>query len=92
MVKRCVHVTIYGRVQGVCFRESTRRQANTLGVSGWVKNCFDGSVEAIIEGEPSAVEKMLEWLRQGPAFAKVDKLQYTEVAPDNSAHAFRVRY
>jgi len=92
MAKRCVHVTIHGAVQGVCFRESTRRQANKLGVSGWVRNCFDGSVEAMIEGESRVVEEMLMWLKQGPAVARVDKLQCTEAEPENSGHPFRVRY
>ena len=58
---RRVHVIIEGRVQGVFFRAYTRDEAAKLGLSGWVRNRPDGSVEALIEGEKTAVEKMLQW-------------------------------
>ncbi|PID71876.1 MAG: acylphosphatase [Desulfobulbus propionicus] len=92
MTKRSVHVSIQGRVQGVFFRESTRQQANVLGVSGWVRNCFDGSVEAMLEGEEQKVEEMLTWLHHGPATARVDTLQWTESEPENVSFPFEVRY
>lgn len=68
-VARRVEVT--GRVHGVFFRESCRREAARLGVSGWVTNRADGSVEALFEGEADAVAAMVQWARRGPVHAQV---------------------
>ena len=68
------HVIINGRVQGVAFRADTRWTAQQIGVSGWVRNRRDGSVEAVIEGQKERVEKMLAWCRRGPALARVDEM------------------
>ena len=65
-------ILIYGRVQGVFFRESMCRQARSLKVTGWVRNCMDGSVEAMLQGEPGAVDKMIGWARHGPELARVE--------------------
>ncbi|MEE4164366.1 MAG: acylphosphatase, partial [Desulfocapsaceae bacterium] len=62
---RTLHVRIYGKVQGVFFRDHTRHTAETLGISGWVKNLRDGSVEALISGEDKQINKMLQWFHQG---------------------------
>ncbi|MEJ1158743.1 acylphosphatase [Prosthecomicrobium sp. N25] len=67
-------VVVVGRVQGVGYREWTRRTASRLGVSGWVRNRRDGSVEALLSGEASAIERMLEAMRAGPPAACVDGL------------------
>jgi acylphosphatase len=69
------HVIITGRVQGVAFRADTRWSAQQIGVSGWVRNRPDGSVEAVIEGERKRVEEMLAWCRRGPALARVDEMK-----------------
>ena len=69
------HVIINGRVQGVAFRADTRWTAQQIGVSGWVRNRRDGSVEAVIEGQKERVEKMLAWCRRGPALARVDQMK-----------------
>lgn len=66
------HLKITGRVQGVWYRQSTLEEANRLGITGWAKNCPDGSVEAVFEGEKSAVDQAIAWCRQGPPAAKVD--------------------
>jgi acylphosphatase len=66
------HVIVTGRVQGVAFRADARWAAGRAGVSGWVRNRADGSVEAVVEGERAAVERMLAWFRQGSALARVD--------------------
>lgn len=66
-----VRLIIQGRVQGVWFRDSTRRQAITLGVDGWVKNRTDGSVEALVEGPKEKVDTLVKWCHQGPPHAKV---------------------
>lgn len=65
------HVYIHGKVQGVFFRASTRDKAQTFGVKGWVKNCTDGSVAAVFEGEKDAVNKVVEWCKMGPNGAVV---------------------
>ena len=72
---RSVQVRITGRVQGVGFRAWTERQANALGLSGWVRNRPDGSVEALFSGPEDAVETMLAACRQGPRLAAVDKVE-----------------
>ena len=69
-----MHLIIEGRVQGVCFRDSTRRQALALGVSGWVKNRFDGTVEIIAEGPDKKVKELILWCRRGPSYARVQRI------------------
>jgi acylphosphatase len=66
-----LHLRIHGRVQGVGFRESMRQEAERLGVTGWVRNCADGSVEAVIAGDEAAIAAMLNWCHTGPPLARV---------------------
>ena len=66
-----LHVLIHGRVQGVGFRYATHRQAALLDLNGWVKNLYDGVVEAEFEGPRDRLDTMLEWCRVGPAYANV---------------------
>lgn len=66
-----VHAIISGSVQGVFFRMETMRAAERLGVTGWVRNKRDGTVEAIFEGDRSKVEAVLNWCREGPPHARV---------------------
>ena len=68
---------IEGRVQGVNFRYYTREAASKLGVKGWVKNRRDGWVEAVFEGNPESVEKIVRWCHQGPPQARVTKVDVT---------------
>lgn len=68
------HVYIQGRVQGVFFRATTRDKALALDVKGWVKNCPDGSVEAVFEGKKETVEKLVNWCRKGPEGAFVNHI------------------
>ena len=75
------HVRVTGRVQGVFFRAWTRKQADALGLVGWVRNCPDGRVEAHVEGETAAVEQMVELLRGGPPSAQVEDVRTWEVEP-----------
>ena len=79
MVRR--RVVVHGRVQGVFFRDSTRRRAQQLGVSGWVSNRSDGSVEAVFEGEPEAVDRLVAFVQKGPRGAEVSRVDVTDEAP-----------
>ena len=71
-------LAIRGRVQGVWFRESMRREAEALGVAGWVRNRPDGSVEAVVQGDPEAVEAIIRWARRGPEAARVSAVEVAE--------------
>ena len=71
---KTLHLQILGRVQGVGFRESMRREAERRGVTGWVRNCVNGSVEAVLQGEEEAVNTLLAWARTGPSLARVDHI------------------
>lgn len=75
---KTLHLQIQGRVQGVWFRESMRREAERLGVVGWVRNRPDGSVEAVAQGAPEAVDALVEWARIGPPQARVERVIETE--------------
>lgn len=70
-----LHVRISGRVQGVGYRDALRTKALACGVTGWVRNRRDGSVEAVIQGEPGALETLLAWARRGPPAARVADVQ-----------------
>jgi len=72
---------VTGRVQGVFYRDSCRREANRLSVAGWVTNREDGSVEAVFEGTRYAVEAMIGWCGRGPAHAWVDRVEVIEERP-----------
>ena len=75
-------VVVSGDVQGVFFRDSTRREANGLGVTGWVRNRSDGRVEALFEGPPDAVARLVRWCGDGPRHATVDDVQVSEARPE----------
>ncbi len=68
------HITVEGLVQGVCFRVSTVEEARRHGLTGWVRNNPDGTVEAVIEGDKEAVERLLEWCHRGPPDARVSQV------------------
>ncbi|RLF03438.1 MAG: acylphosphatase [Thermoprotei archaeon] len=68
------YVRIYGIVQGVFFRANTRRVAKRLGLTGYVRNMSDGSVEAVFEGEGDKVRQAIEWCRHGPPLARVERV------------------
>jgi len=75
-------VIVHGLVPGVFFRDSTRRLAQRHGVAGWVSNRWDGSVEAVFEGEPDAVERLVAFSREGPRGARVDAVEVTDEEPE----------
>ena len=78
-----VHVLVSGRVQGVWFRESTRRRAVELGVGGFVRNLSDGRVEAVFEGEETAVRAALDFVRVGPTHSRVSGVEVNEQPLDS---------
>ncbi len=81
---------VTGRVQGVFFRGSCAREAQRLGVRGWVLNRDDGRVEAVFEGEPGDVEELVDWARTGPGQAYVTSIEVESEQPENET-AFEVR-
>ena len=87
-----LHATVSGRVQGVFFRDSTRREAETLGLAGWVRNLPDGRVEALFVGPRSACEKALAFLRVGPPRAHVINVEFEwDTAPADAPSTFEIR-
>ncbi|WP_211244584.1 acylphosphatase [Actinospica robiniae] len=76
-----VRVIVSGKVQGVSYRDTCRREALAQHVGGWVRNRPDGSVEAVFEGAPEAVDAMVAWARFGPPSAAVDRIELFEEAP-----------
>ena len=93
MATRNVKVLVLGRVQGVYFRYHTKLMADSLGLSGWVKNCPDGSVEAHLYGNDLQVTEMINWLHQGPDSAAVVKVDVAEIDNQELSHdGFVIRY
>jgi len=86
-----VRVVVEGRVQGVFYRDSCRREAQRLGVRGWVRNRIDGAVEVVAEGPRERVEELLTWCRQGPPRASVTRISVTDEAPA-AERSFRIEY
>jgi acylphosphatase len=74
------HLVISGRVQGVGFRYSMAEEAERLGVTGWVRNRRDGTVEAVLDGAPDSIEVILAWARRGPPSARVTEVRISETA------------
>jgi acylphosphatase len=76
------HLTISGRVQGVFFRDSLRREAQSRDVAGWARNTWEGTVEAVLEGSPEAVEQVIAWCHRGPSGAEVADVVVEEREPE----------
>ena len=89
-MNRCRHFRVSGRVQGVFFRAATEAAARRLGLTGWVRNLPDGSVELLACGAETGIEELERWLWQGPPRARVEQVQASE-APPQSFDDFDVR-
>ena len=87
-----LQATVHGRVQGVSFRFYTRRRATELGLTGHVRNAWDGTVEVVAEGERAGLEELLAFLHVGPPAAVVTQVVTRWVAPTNTFDRFEVRY
>jgi acylphosphatase len=85
------HLRITGRVQGVGYRWNMARQAKALGLSGWVRNRLNGSVEALASGPTDAVQTLIDWARRGPELARVDGVVVTEVEGGEVLDGFEQR-
>jgi acylphosphatase len=83
-------VVVHGLVQGVFFRDTVRRHAQSRGVAGWVRNNPDGTVEAVFEGEPEAVERLVAFVHEGPSGAIVERVDVTDEGEEGLA-GFAVR-
>jgi acylphosphatase len=75
-------VVVHGTVQGVFFREATRRRAESRGVRGWVRNNDDGTVEALFEGDPEGVDAMVAFVHDGPRAAQVEQVDVEDAEPE----------
>jgi acylphosphatase len=84
------HVVVHGRVQGVFFRDTTRRMAQSRGVAGWVRNTPEGSVEAVFEGESDPVDDLIRFAHEGPRGATVERVEVAEERPEGLS-GFEVR-
>lgn len=86
------HVVLSGRVQGVYYRQNTVKQAQKLGLSGWIRNLNDGKVEAVFEGEKENIEKIVNWAKKGPFFARVSSLKIEWQKYKGEFNNFGVKY
>ena len=87
---RAVRAVVHGHVQGVFFRDSTRQEADRLGVAGWVRNRPDGAVELHAQGDHDAVEALLAFARTGPPSASVDHVDVDDADPEELS-GFEIR-
>jgi acylphosphatase len=92
MAKKCLHLKIFGEVQGVGFRYYAREKAEELNLTGWIRNNFDGTVECEICGEQDSLEKFLKWANKGPSWAKVEKVEVKWNECRNDFSHFEIRY
>lgn len=89
---KCAKLKIFGRVQGVFFRDYTQEKATELGLHGWVKNMPDGTVEALIQGAEPEIEKMIAWFHEGSPSSQVEKVDITWLEPADLAESFEISY
>ena len=89
-LKRC-RIIVFGRVQGVFFRDSTRKKALGLKVHGFVRNLMDGSVEIVVEGPEPAIQNLVKWSHIGPPTARVDRVEVAWENHQNEFDAFEIR-
>jgi acylphosphatase len=87
-----IHIFVSGKVQGVFFRDSTVKQAEKLGVFGWIQNLENGIVEAVFEGDKDKVDKIVKWVRKGPFFAKVKEIDVDQQRYTGEFKDFQIKY
>lgn len=92
MSKKCVSVFVTGKVQGVYFRLNLKNTAESHNIFGWVKNLPDGRVEALLQGDESGVDAVVEWAHRGPAGSRVDDVRTVPCADDSVYTDFVITY
>ncbi len=90
--KKRAHVLVFGIVQGVGFRASAQRKARELGLTGFVRNLEDGSVEIMAEGDERKLSEFLEWAKKGPPGAHVEKIEIKFLNPEGKFKTFEIKY
>ena len=90
--KTQIKVVIKGLVQGVFYRVHTKHTADTLGIKGYVKNLANGSVEAVFEGDPDVIARMIDWCHKGPEVSRIDNIQTQEIKTLSNFKIFEIRY
>ncbi len=91
-MKKRIHLVVEGRVQGVCFRMYTQEEAERLGLTGWVRNRHDGTVEAMAEGEEDVLADFLAWCRRGPPHARVTGVKEEHSEATGEFESFDITY
>ena len=89
---KTLYVRITGKVQGVWFRQSTKREAEKRAINGWVKNTQNGAVEGLFQGNVSDVDDLLSWCHQGPPLSKVEQVKVDEIEDEEIFSSFSIRY
>ena len=92
MKAKTLQINVIGRVQGVFFREYTRRTAQKLGITGWVKNCPDGSVELMATGTNEQLDALISWLYHGSPNAEVQKVFSKVISPEQACPSFKITF
>jgi acylphosphatase len=92
MAKSRLHAVVHGYVQGVFFRDHAHRTAGSIGLTGWVKNRMDGTVEIVAEGDEKDLKKLLAWCHEGPEIARVEKVDIKWEKPTGEFEHFSVKY
>ena len=87
-----LNIKVFGKVQGVFFRAFTKEKAELLGISGWVRNLPDGTVQIVAEGPEGKLEEFLGYVKQGPPLAVVTKVETFEEPGDGEFEGFEIRY
>jgi acylphosphatase len=87
-----VHATVYGRVQGVGFRYATQRTALEMGLHGFVRNRWNGTVQVVAEGKQATIDRLVSWLQHGPRMAYVTRVETTYQIPTHEFDTFEVRF
>ena len=87
-----LHAIVYGRVQGVWYRGTTREMAKKMNLKGWVRNNYDGTVELMAQGEKEKLYELLKWLHKGPRYAKVKKVEHEFLEISENFIEFRIKY
>lgn len=92
MTQKTTHVKVEGRVQGVFFRDYTQRKALEYNLTGWVRNCADGSVETLLCGSEQSIQAMIDWLHEGSPLSNVTKVTVSSIEAKEAFSTFEVRF